>query len=282
MLKTLDTVSNLIRAVVALVVVALASLAGWVGYRAYHADRHALQETEQELAASRQEVQDLEAQVTGLNDDVERLTADLAAARLENERLQTALALLKVDHRVAQIDVLDQHKPDPADATTWSTRLRFVEVGDEGRPLAPPRELTIAGDIVHVDAWVVKFDDRYVEQGDPLRGTSLCLFRRIYGEYQEPSEGFELDPYGSRPVAYEQGGEMNDLEREIWENFWVYATDARRRQASGVRAAEGEAKYTRLVPGVRYLLELRASGGLTIRTEDAPPDAPADETTPAG
>ena len=44
-------------------------------------------------------------------------------------------------------------------------------------------------------------------------------------------------------------------------------------QKVGVRAAHGEAPYQKLVPGKRYKVLLRASGGLTFVPEDLPPDA---------
>ena len=102
-----------------------------------------------------------------------------------------------------------------------------------------------------------------------MRSTSVCLFRRIFGEHQQPSEGFALDAKGSRPAAYSQGNEMSALERDIWANFWQYANDPARAQKTGIRAAHGEAPSVRLQMGKRYRVELRASGGLTIVAEDA-------------
>ena len=43
---------------------------------------------------------------------------------------------------------------------------------------------------MYVDAWVIKYDDALVEQGDPLRSTSVCLFRRVFGEYLPPVRAF--------------------------------------------------------------------------------------------
>lgn len=129
---------------------------------------------------------------------------------------------------------------------------------------------TIEGDTVYIDAWVIKYFDDLVEKGDPLRSTSVCLFRRVFGEYQEPSEGFAIDPSGSRPAVYSQGNEMSPLEKDIWANFWQYANDPAKAKAAGLRAAHGEAPSIRVLPGKRYKLELRASGGLSIVTEDLP------------
>jgi hypothetical protein len=148
-----------------------------------------------------------------------------------------------------------------------------VELTSDGNPVGDPKEYTIDGDVIYVDAWVIKYADELVEQGDPLRSTSVCLFRRIFGEHQQPSGGYPLDAKGSRPAVYSQGNEMSALERDIWTNFWQYANDPALAKKSGVRAVHGEAPSTRLEPGKRYRIELRSSGGLTIVPEAA--DTPA-------
>jgi hypothetical protein len=179
------------------------------------------------------------------------------------------MQLLKVDHRVAELQVLGQEKHAVSDRLV--TRFSFVEVDDEGRLLEEPREFVIEGDVVHVDALVVSFQDEYVEKGDPLRGTALCLFRRVYGEYQSPSEAALLDPIGNRPVAYSRGHEPSKLEKEIWGDFWEYANNPQKAQEAGVRTAQGKVSYTQLRPQMRYRLMLRSTGDFTIQPERSPP-----------
>jgi hypothetical protein len=240
-----NTVSSLASVVRSLVTLAFLGLVGTGGYFAYNAysDRA---ELDRELAEKTAEV--------------ERLTA-------QNQKLNLALRLLKVDHRVAQIEVLDQ-QPGPEHPRT---RIQFVELTTDGNPVGRPKEFVIDGDLVYIDAWVIKYADDLVEKGDPLRSTSVCLFRRIFGEYQEPSEGFPLDATGSRPAVYSQGNEISAIERDIWANFWRYANDPARAKLTGVRAAHGEAPSIRLEPGKRYRIELRASAGLSIVAEDVAP-----------
>src|SRR4029079_13067517 len=117
------------------------------------------------------------------------------------------------------------------------TKFRFVELAGDGSPVGTPKEFTVDRYTIYVDAWVIKYSDDLVERGDPLRSTSVCLFRRIFGEYQEPSEGFPIDPSGSRPAVYSQGGEMSPVERDIWANFWQYANDPAKAREAGIRAA---------------------------------------------
>src|SRR5262245_46955021 len=69
---------------------ALASVAGWLGWRVWHAD-----------ALHAKEVAQLEQQLEKSNQERARL-------QRENERLATANRLLKIDHRVARILVVDQ------------------------------------------------------------------------------------------------------------------------------------------------------------------------------
>lgn len=175
--------------------------------------------------------------------------------------LEAALALLKVDHRVARIEVLEQGG-EPV-----TTRLRFSELRPDGAPLGPAREATIEGRIVYVDALVLKFEDDYVERGDALRGTSLCLFRRLFGEKQKPEQGVALDSPGQLPAVYSPGDAPEPFYTDLWARFWDYANDPELAREQGVRAAHGEAPFVELRPGMTYRLELRASGGLSIAAE---------------
>jgi hypothetical protein len=206
-----------------------------------------------------------------LRDDRDRIAKELDTAQQENERLSTALRLLKVDHRLAQIDVLSQE--GSAQAGDLATHFTFVELDGQGQPLGRPRQFRVAGDVVYVESWVVKFGDEYVEMGDPLRSTSLCLFRRVFGEAQRPMDGFDLDSDGSLPAAYRNGKEPSELEQEIWKRFWELANDPDEAQKLGVRVVHGEAPFQKMVPGKRYKLLLRASGGLSIAPENLPSDA---------
>jgi len=251
--KALSALNSLIGTILALAMVTLLGVGAWFGYQTYYADKFALKQ-------ARQRVAEQQAQIIALN-------ADLEAKRREIQRLETAVRLLKVDHRIARITVLSQE--GSAAGGDLTTSFSFVELNEAGRPLDEPRQFTVKGDLVYLDAWVVKFADEYIEQGDPLRATSVCLFRRIFGEAQRPVEGFVLDPVGSQPAAYRTGGKPSEFEAEIWSEFWEYANDVAKAQKAGVRAAHGEAPSIKLMPGKCYKVLLRASGGLTVVPEDA-------------
>ncbi len=209
-------------------------------------------------------MEQLEKDKQQLSKEKQELAEQNARLTEENVKLNLALRLMKVDHRVAEVEVLDQEQGDQRPRT----RFRFAELTSDGTPAGEPKEFTVDGDTIYIDAWVIKYADEHVEQGDPLRSTSVCLFRRIFGEHQQPSEGFALDKADARPAVYSQGNEMSDLERDIWANFWEYANDPQKAKKSGVRTAHGEAPSIRLEPGKRYRVDLRASAGLTIVPEE--------------
>jgi hypothetical protein len=247
--------------VVSLVILAILGAGGWYVARSYLAEKWEREALQRDLTESKE-------RVAALNKDLE-------AKRQEIQRLETALKLMKVDHRVAQIDVLSQQGSEKTKDLV--TAFSFVELDNAGKPIEKPKTFTIQGDMVYVDALVVKFSDQSVEVADPLRSTSFCLFRRVFGESQQPKDGFVLDPVGAQPAAYRSGREPSDFEREIWSRFWDYANNPEEAQKKGIRAAHGEAPFQKLVPGKRYKVLLRSSGGLSFSPEELPAK-PSDKT----
>ena len=243
---------NLVR----LALVGLLGTGGFLGWKVWSdgAD-HVRREAEKDQAI---------AQLTGENGERK---STVATQQKEIERLALALKLSKIDKRVARIVVLDQTAA--SGASHGATRLRFEEVDREGRPIAPAIEATIEGDLVYVDAWVVKFEDVYVEKGDPLRGASIVLFQRLFGEHQAPVDGVALDRRGVRPAIYGGDAALTDFERTIWSDFWGIAGDPARARQFGVRVAHGEAPSNRVKKGEVYALTVRASGGIDF-TLDRP------------
>ena len=274
LLGAVAEVNSLLKTVVSLIVAGLASALAFVGYQAYYAP-------DPDLDAKVKEVESLQAVVNERDKTIESLSAvrDELTERVDDqqeqiheqqqelERLDLAVRLLKVDRRVARIEVLDQQLEEGG--AVKATTVAFVELDAAGEPLAEPRRFTIEGDVLHVDAWVAKFQDELVQSGDPLKAASLYLFRRLYGDYQRPVDGFPLDEERQQPAPYSGGSSMGEFEQGVWREFWEYATDEAKAAAAGIRAAHGEAPYIKLTPGKRYRLELRASDGLSIVPEDA-------------
>jgi len=290
--ESISVVSSALRTLIALTLVGGLGLGGWYGYTQYNAGeieakraaealaqaqsdlQHAsvelaqtqtrLDEANVEIAHKVEELKEKDAEIVVLNETVKEQEEEIV-------RLDTSLRLLKVDHRVARITVLDQ-TTDPESGET-TTLVHFQELDDQGEPLEEPRQFRIKGDMVYVDSWIVKFEDKYVEEADIDRSTSLVLFRRIFGEYQEPSDGYTLDQEGSRPTIYAHGGKISDFEKRIWDDFWNVANDESRQGELGIRAAHGDAPSIKVQKGKSYRVELRASDGLSITPETNTPKA---------
>ena len=231
----------------------------------------AIEERDQEIQLLSNDLEKSELRIGELDETVGRQVEELAQAADEIQRLGVSLSLLKVDHRVGRIQVLDQETL--AGQTTAKgeprvrTRIRFSELGPDGKPLDNQIETTIEGSRVYLESLVIKFDDTFVEQGDYLRGSSLVLFKSLFGDQQEPNTGTPIDTIGAKPRIYGDEDGPSPLHAELWERFWDYANDPDAAAQKGVRAMHGEAPFMELRPGGSYRVELRASGGLDIRAE---------------
>lgn len=176
------------------------------------------------------------------------------------------LGFLRERRRVANIEVLEQRE-DQGRPGGKVTRFRFQELDPSGDAYNEGDWYEIDGDLLYIEALVIKFDDTFVENNDLLRGSSLLLFRRLFGEHQNPADGFVIDSVGQFPHAYSPEEGAPPFHRDLWKRFWEYALDPNIVRESGVRAMHGEAPFMKLAPGKKYEVELRTSGGLTIRTQ---------------
>jgi hypothetical protein len=279
--ETVRTVNSAVRTFLFAVLVGAAALGGWKAYSIYN-------EPQEKLAAKQR---DLDAMAVRLNDASKRadeLAAEVERKNAEIVRLETANNLLKLRHRIAQIRVIDQQ--DDPDTGRPRTEIEFFEVNEEGAPLDDRRQkFTIDGDRVYVDCLLAKFDDKYIEENDLDRRTAICLFQRVFGEHQQPQEGFEIDQVGTAPTSYARGGEMSEFEKRIWKDFWTLANDPAEAAKIGVRAVHADAPSLRVEKGGLYELELRTTGEFTFRrvaepTEEAtkePEVQPAPDDLPS-
>lgn len=259
---TVRTVNSSLRTIVGMAVVGMVGAAGWFGYSAYVEPTRRLDEAQADLDEALRQLQERDERIRAQSDRIAVLAEDIEKKNREIAELETSLRLLKVDHRIAELRVVEQG--EDADTGRLLSTVEFVEINDEGAPIDEPRQFTIDGDIVYIQALVVKFKDEHVERADPDRSTSLCLFQSLWGEFQQPSEGFALDEVGSRPTAYARGGQLSDFEKTIWQRFWDIANDATLADEMGVRTSQIEAPAMKVRPGKVYRITLRASDGLSI------------------
>lgn len=275
-MENISTINSFIRTVLATIVIGVAGVAGWFGYSTYNKNEIAARKSADQLAKANEQLEltkkDVEAKTAEIAQKTQLLQeqeVQIAALSKDVERLETSLALVKVDHRLAKLTVTDQGI-DQSSGQPFSL-VEFVELNDDGNPLDTPREFRVRGDLVYIDNWIVKFEDKYVEQADLERGTSLILFHRIFGDKQQPADGFPLDEQGTRPKAYASGGKMTDLEKKIWGDFWNIANDEKMAHELGIRAAHGGAVSMKVQKGKTYRVIMRSTGDLSIVPEEKAP-----------
>lgn len=177
---------------------------------------------------------------------------------------QEVIGRLEAERRVAEILVTDQQTVGGVKTTT----LLFVEY-DKADNQLPARSFTVRGEEVHVDALVVKFEHALVEAGDAIKGKSIALFTRIYGDATAPDKGDPIDTPDQPPDIYKgTDPEVRQVETALWKQFWHLAYDEKARSDAGVRATDGLGVHEPLRPGYLYTLKLEAAGGLTLQREE--------------
>ncbi|MFH0945046.1 MAG: hypothetical protein V2A76_07595 [Planctomycetota bacterium] len=188
--------------------------------------------------------------------------AQFAKLAAQNEEKKQIIDRLTRSSRVAQARLLERWTED--DGRVMS-RILFVEVDNEGLELSR-KKLTVEGKVVYFDALVLKFDPELVGKADELRGKSILLFRRIFGEHQKPSEGVELGEGGEKgiPDFFLSKDSPTPQQVALWKDFWKLANDCKAAAAAGVRGAHGEAPYTEVEENMIYTLRLDHAGGLNI------------------
>jgi len=146
---------------------------------------------------------------------------------------------------------------------------RFTQYRPGSEEVAFQRSMVLLGEELYIDALVVQFERDLVEAGDGLKGHSMLLFRRAFGDRQAPADGPLLYTTGQAaldvPELFQVDPQPSEFERELWQRFWRYADDREAASKAGVRLAQGEAPHVRARLGQTYALTLRAAGGLEIK-----------------
>ncbi len=146
--------------------------------------------------------------------EASRLRHEKEVLARERFELQRTVERLTAEDRVAEVHVVDQvltgqlviGEPAAHDLTT----IEFIEL-DRGQRHLPSRRYVVQDRVIYFDALVIKFQHDFVAAGDTVRGKSLALFRRIYGESQNPAEGFVVDPEGDVPDIFRVHPEAGEL-----------------------------------------------------------------------
>ena len=124
---------------------------------------------------------------------------DPASFGLTNVTDAAGITLFLVPRTAAGVSVRESRTLDNLRAADIEvTTVPYKGTGDMALAVVGNQ---IDGDQVYVDYLRVTFDDKYIEESDLDRSTAICLFQRIFGEYQDPAEGFHLDTVGTRPIV---------------------------------------------------------------------------------
>ncbi len=184
----------------------------------------------------------------------------LAEAQAQTKKLEEVVQRLTDEKRIAEMIVTDDSTVEGVAHKT----LLFVEYARDGSSL-PPRSFNIAGDMVHVEAMVIKFDRHFVSENDSLRGRSIALFTRIYGDHQTPEQAEMIDAPGKIPEIY-RGADprVEPFEQSLWNDFWRLYSDENFRAEHGVRTSSGQGVWGPFEREKLYTITLEADGGLSL------------------
>ena len=202
-----------------------------------------------------------------LQEQVNELQSKLDEANHAVERLTAT-------RRVAQLLVTDQHVgPDGVPRTTLLVEEYAADGGPAtadaatGDAIAPLR-VTIVGDEAHLDATIITFHTDLTLAGDPMRGHSMLLFTKLFGNHQPPADGTPIDT-PDRLGQLDRGTDprVSTFQRSLWRQFWQLAEDPDARRKCGVSSAGGEGVWFRCKPDQLYTVTLQATGGLSVSGE---------------
>ena len=181
---------------------------------------------------------------------------------MENKKLRAAIVRLTTEEQIGYAKVIAQEEREGR----LFTRLRFVETArDNTSERILERVYEIQGDVVHFDAMRVKFDPTLVQDGSER---SLFLWRRVYGDYMPPSEGYLIEEPGQAPERYRElfeplGRQVNGT---FWEAIWDLSNNPAKLSKHGIQAINGTVVYQQLRPGLIYVFKVGAMGQLFAET----------------
>ena len=174
---------------------------------------------------------------------------------------------LKAESRMAEALVVESSLDEYT--RKYTTTIKFLEYDVHGKPLVP-KYFTFKGNLIQFQTLVVRFDDKYIEQGHRMKGKSIVLFWKAFVLDGANTQEFLITPLVEIPDGYRVGDPPNYFEREIWAKFWRYALDPDQRRSLGIKNAQVEAPGQVFVPGTIYTLMLEHDGGMRIDTRPIP------------
>lgn len=187
------------------------------------------------------------------------LTTQVNGLQRERTQLLEHVKRLSASRRVAQVTVLEQIRNDSGQPRT---RLLWQEIGRDGL-ISEPAEVEVVGTMVYFEAYVVKFDHGLVAGADADRGTSLAMFRRIFGDGQAPDTADSLNRVGAGWLT--SPDDSSSGESALWSRFWELVESPVLAGEYGIRVAQCEAPAVRMKTGQVWEVTLDAPGGLNLK-----------------
>jgi len=231
-MENVATINSAVRTMLMLCVTGVIAVVGWLGYENYILPGIEGKKAKQELAAMTEKY----------------------------DKLNVSMSFLKIDRRIAQLTV---NKKGVDEDGQKFLEVTFTEVDRDGNSIGADREYTLLGHTFFIDCWVAQFDDKYIEQADPLRSASIFAFKRIYGDENKPAEGYSLEDF-SRPEGVYAETEASEFAKQIWQDFGNVCNDLDRQAELGIRAINGQANYLPPEEGQTYQITIRASGAVSL------------------
>ncbi len=187
---------------------------------------------------------------------------------IQKERvLRKIIERLTAETRVAEVLVT---KSEYDEATKKvKTTIKFLEYDAQGKPLEP-KHFTFQGNIIQFQSLVVRFEDKFIQAGDRLRGKSAYFFMKAFVLDGANTQEFDITKTSEVPGGYKIPGETNDYEKKLWLEFWNYALDPRMRERAGIKNAQIEAPGSMFLPGSIYALHIEHDGGIRIDARPVP------------
>jgi hypothetical protein len=175
----------------------------------------------------------------------------------ENHELNQAIHNLTQEEQIGYA-VVESAGQDELGQKSLVVRFVLTAAGNP-KEIVDEQFFAVAGDVVHFDALIVKFTDEYVRDG---KERALYLWRRIYGEQTPPDQGDPIQVAGSAPERYHAISKSLKVDDRaiFWEAVWELANNPQRLSQYGIKAAFGNAIYTRMEAGKVYLFKIGATG----------------------
>ena len=174
---------------------------------------------------------------------------------------------LKAESRIAEVLVTESSLDEYT--RKYTTTIKLLEYNVKGKPLKA-KYFTFKGNVIQFQTLVVRFDDKYIEEGHRMKGKSVYLFLKAFVLDGKNTQEFIVTDANEVPDGYRVGDPPTPFEKEIWKRFWKYALDPEARKRVGIKNAQIEAPGSVFVPGTIYTLIIEHHGGIRIDTRPIP------------